>query len=135
MKKGRWFSSSSRSRTSPTAMEKATTTARKKVGSEPCLQIYCYLLTLDMIYDWAIFWPRAFIFMVRSCSSLSHSTLQFRWGRYSFTEPRLCFPIGSLIWAAVCLEVERGNSLLQIPSTQPAGINWHFVVTNKMCNE
>lgn len=53
-----------------------------------------YLLTLSVIYERAVLWPPAFIFSVRSCSSLSHSARQFCLGWHSFTELRQCFSNG-----------------------------------------
>lgn len=53
-----------------------------------------YLLTLSVIYERAVLWPPAFIFSVRSCSSLSHPTRQFCLGWHSFTELRQCFSNG-----------------------------------------
>lgn len=68
-----------------------------------------------MIYEWVVLGPLAFIFSVCSCSSLSHPTQQFCLGWQLFIELRELFSIGSLIWAAMCLQVEPEHSLPQIP--------------------
>lgn len=68
-----------------------------------------------MIYERVMLEPLAFIFSVCSCSSLSHPTQQFCLGWQLFIELRQLFPIGSLIQAAMCLQVEPEHSLPQIP--------------------
>lgn len=68
-----------------------------------------------MIYERVKLGPLAFIFSVCSCSSLSHPTQQFCLGWQLFIELRQLFPIGSLIQAAMCLQVEPEHSLPQIP--------------------
>lgn len=109
-------------------MEKATTTARRRVGYKPCSQkhpLFAYF-EHNLRADHPL--APAFIFSMHSCSSLSRSSRQVCLGWHLFTERRQCFPMGSLIWAEVCLQVEPGHSLLRIEGAMPGEMDCHFVI-------
>lgn len=113
-------------------MEGATRTARRRVGYTPCLQ---KLPVICLLWAWFTSGPSSGPQLSFSpCALVHHCHIlpgSFVWAGIRSLNSDNVFPMGSLIWAAVCLQVEPGHSLPQTPSAMPGEIDCVIMQSNE----